>query len=242
MRKRFALIVSIMLTLAVLLLSLYQRPYDRLHERVIVSQVIDGDTLRLADSRVIRLINVNTPEKSERYYAEAKENLSWLINRSVELEILGIEKYGRTLGRVYAPEYLNLNLVKGGFAHSFLVNNEEIADFKDAQDYAFKNEIGIWKHSPYYECLKAEINKKDEYVDLVSGCKADVTGWVIQDESTKKYVLITNFKNIRLYSGDGKDNDEEIFWDVGSVWNNDRDSLFIRDKNGLLVYYNRYGY
>lgn len=212
-------------------------------EKAVVARAIDGDTVELEDGRHIRLLNINTPEKNEKGSDLAKENLEKLENKTVELEITETDKYGRWLARIYSPEYINLEQVRLGNARMFLVNEDEIEVFKNAQVEAFDSGRGIWKRSKYYGCLTAEINKKDEYVILERGCDVNLAHWTIQDESTKKYTL-PNIKSSKfiLYSSDGEDTKDALYWNKGNIWNDDKDSIFIRDSSSDLVFYSSYGY
>ena len=213
-------------------------------EQVIIIQAIDGDTVKLADNRTVRLININTPEKKERGYEEAKQFLQTYEGETVLLEVRGTEKYGRLLGALYADErYLNLELVRNGLAHTFLVSDEEEKLFFTAQEEAVRTNAGVWAHSPYYGCLDAEIDKKDEYVVFTSMCASTLDNWTIKDETTHRYVLdgevATTFT---LLSREGNSSKDAKYWGRGNVWNDDRDSLFVRDENQLLVLYSAYGY
>src|SRR3989344_14305 len=212
-------------------------------ERVIVGRAIDGDTIELGDGRVVRLVNINTPEKGENGAGEALRFLQNYENSTVGIEITGIEKYGRLLGRVYAPEYLNLEIVRLGLGHEFLVNGGEIRDFWEAQREAIERGDGIWQTSDYYGCLQGEINKKDEYVTLERRCNVSIDGWTIKDETTHKYTVEdTGSETFYLYSGKGNATKESFYWKRGNVWNDDRDSIFIRDREGVIVFYDDYGY
>ena len=216
---------------------------NSIRERVVVSRVIDGDTVELEDGRTIRLLNINTPEKNEPFSTLSKEYLALLVNRSIEIEITGKEKYGRDLGRIYAPEYVNLVLVEEGYASPFLVSESEKKEFREAMNMAFENEEGIWNRSTFYGCIEAEINKKEEYVIISSNCPTNIKEWVIKDESRKRYILNgLESKEFVLYSGKGSDNATARYWNQQDVWNNDADSIFIRDAGGNLVYFYSYGY
>jgi len=51
-----------------------------------VKRVVDGDTVELEDGTMVRYIGVNTPEKNEPYYQEAKDyNQQAVEGREVEL-------------------------------------------------------------------------------------------------------------------------------------------------------------
>lgn len=213
-------------------------------ETVIIARAIDGDTFILEDNRTIRLININTPEKNEKGYEEAKTFLSQFESKKALLADKGTEKYGRTLGRIYVDSvYINLELVKQGLAHNFLVDEDEIPDFFKAQRKAFSEQKGMWERSPFYDCLRAEIDKKEEYVRIVSSCASTLEGWTIKDETTHPYTIESPIADtFTLWSASGEEDRENRYWGRENVWNNDRDTLFIRDENELLVLYIPYGY
>lgn len=209
-------------------------------EKVEILRVLDGDTVELKDGRKIRLLNINTPEKGFSYSELGKNYLSSF--KEVELENFGNDIYDRVLGRLYYQnEYLNLEIVKKGFAHSYLVSDSEEKLFERAEDAARENELGIWKKSDFWECLEVEINKYDEYLDIEDSCEINFNGWSIKDESTKSY----NFEKdvgsyFRLYSKKGEDREAELYWGREKIWNDDGDRIFIRDSDGLLAYYYSY--
>jgi len=81
----------------------YSSP-DTNDSKIIVSEVIDGDTFKLSSGETVRLICVDAPEKNTKGYEEAKKFLSDLIlNKEVRLEKDVSEKdsYGRLLRYVY---------------------------------------------------------------------------------------------------------------------------------------------
>ncbi len=212
-------------------------------EQVIVGRVIDGDTLKTADGRTIRLLNINTPEKNE-YGHELGENfLKNFENKSVEVEITGTDKYKRNLARIYSGRYLNLEIVQLGFAKKFLVDKNELSEFDNAEREAINNGLGIWKKSSYWNCLKGDIDKSKEIVHFTKLCKVNAVGWSVSDESRKSYTFSKDFSLVSLHSGYGADNTTDIFWNSKTdVWNNDRDSMYARDSAGGLIEYESYGY
>ena len=104
MRKNISFILAVVLTLT--LLTLINLPLHSSREQIVVARVIDGDTLELQDKTAIRLKNINTPEKNEYGYEQAKNFLKNFENKTATIEKNGLDKYGRTLAKVYAPEYL----------------------------------------------------------------------------------------------------------------------------------------
>lgn len=213
-------------------------------ESVILTRVIDGDTVELEDGRRIRLLNINTPESGETGSELAKNFLKNFEGQIIELDNAGTEKYGRTLGRLYFEDaYLNLEIVRLGYAHYFLVDSSELKKFKETQKRAYEEGIGIWEHSRYFGCAKVEIDKKKELVTIDKICNVSWLGWTIKDETTRRFVFKQNFnQRFILYSGKGNNKGNLGYWNRGNVWNDDKDSVFIRDNKGLLVYYDSYGY
>lgn len=243
MNKFYALSISTILTLAIFFFTTYNLQESR--ETVIVSRVIDGDTLKTEDGRTLRLLNINAPEKNVESHEKAMSFLKLLENQSIEIESLGFDKYQRTLVRIYSPEYINLELVRSGLASKFLVQEKELKAFSEAEYYAIKSSLGIWNKSSYFGCIKVDIEKENEIVFLKNNCNVlSIKHWVIKDESRKSYLFgEINLGNISLHSSYGNDNSSDIFWKSSTnIWNNDRDSLYLFDEEGRIVGYETYGY
>jgi len=68
-----------------------------------VQRVVDGDTFtvrkKVSGSQYIRVAGVNAPEKGQRGYATAKQNLSKLKGKTVTIRPKA-KSYGRTVGDV----------------------------------------------------------------------------------------------------------------------------------------------
>ena len=244
MEKSHSLLLAVTLTLliasSILIFSSIKKT-----EKVILGRVIDGDTIELEDGRKIRLANINSPEKNTMYANLSINFIKEFENSTVEIEIIGKDKYNRILARVYTPSYLNLELVKQGLSSPFLVDFSEAKEFSQAEISAIENSHGMWKRSPYFECISSNINEEKEFVVIENSCNSiNVNKWILKDESTKNYI----FKNITLtrltlHSGNGKDNSTDIFWNSNrNIWNNDKDTLYIFDFQSNIVHYNRYGY
>ena len=246
MERKYAFIFAFIITILIAAnFYLYKTQFSPNKETVTLSRIIDGDTIQLEDGRKIRLANINTPEKNFPNYELAINYLSPYINKSAELEIIGTEKYGRILAKIYTPEYLNLELVKQGLASKFLVEESEIKKFANAEQEAINSEKGMWKKSEYFDCLKSEIDKINEKVTILNQCnKFNILGAILKDESTKYYKFKeSDAETIRLHSSIGENNATDIFWNSKTnIWNNDRDTLYIFDKEGNLIHYEIYGY
>jgi hypothetical protein len=208
--------------------------------------VIDGDTLRLTDGRVIRLLNVNAPEKNSNLSELSMLFMKSFENKSLEFEIIGQDKYNRYLSRVYAPYYLNLELIRQGMASKFLVDESELTIFSKAEDFAISNGKGIWVKSVYYGCFSTEIDYTHEKVKLINICDESINlnNWQLKDESRKIFDFPDiSVGSIIIYSGIGNNNSTALYWNLKeSVWNNDRDTLYLFDNNEKLVYHKQYGY
>lgn len=247
MKKSYALIVSIAITLFLFAIFSFIRSNaaQGTLENAIISRVIDGDTVQLEDGRIIRLLNINSPEKNFYGSELGKNFLELYVNKSIGIKIIGKDKYYRNLAKLYAPEYLNLEIVKKGYASKFLVQEDELKEFDQAEKYAINNSLGLWKKSPYYGCFNAEIESEKEIVHLINTCsiiKADK--WALKDESRKIY-LISNVSlgSINIHTTIGKNNETDLFWNSKqTIWNNDRDSLYLFDSQGKIIAYSSYGY
>ena len=77
-----------------------------------VISIIDGDTVTIVNNdqqTKIRLAEIDTPEKHQPYGKKAKKALSNLIfNKEVEVEVVTIDRYGRTVRIIYLD---NLNIL-----------------------------------------------------------------------------------------------------------------------------------
>lgn len=127
-----------------------------------IEYVYDGDTVRLADGRRVRLLNINTPEiETERKRGEpggeqARRELQALTRgRRVRLEYdaQSQDKYGRTLAYLFTEDgvHINLTLVERGLAVANLhPPNLKYADaILAAQLEAERAKRGIWGMDAY---------------------------------------------------------------------------------------------
>ena len=244
MKKRYALILAILLSAVIFnSLFLFKTTENESTNTIIVARVIDGDTFVTEDGRTIRLANINTPEKNMPYAEYSKSYLSSFINKSLELKDLGTEKYGRTLGNIYSDNYINLELVKLGYSSKFLVSDDNLKEFSEAEKYAIENNLGMWKSSNYSNCIKTQVFAKEELAVIKNLCKEiNIAGWTIKDESRKQYKLSGVLNNkITIHGNQADNNSTDLFWNQ-QVWNNDRDTLYLFDSENNLVSYFVYGY
>jgi endonuclease YncB( thermonuclease family) len=137
-----------------------------LAERVWVSKVFDGDTIRVEEAgrvTTVRLAGIDSPEKSgwngspgQPFADRSKAYLSNLVQRKfVRIEPLGLDPYGRTVAVVYVDsENVNLSMVRNGMAEVYrgkLPEGIERKDYFDAEEAARMEKIGIWRLGSRYE-------------------------------------------------------------------------------------------
>lgn len=121
---------------------------------VTVTEVSDGDTLKLSDGKIFRLYGVNAPEVKDPYFEEAKvftENLVLGKKISFEQEAnYKIDKFGRELGYVFIDgANLNIELVRNGLARVVLYEKRAKIKYQDellsAEKEAKEKKVGIWR-------------------------------------------------------------------------------------------------
>lgn len=93
-------------------------------------KVIDGDTIDVENVGRIRFVGVNTPERGEDGYKEAKDFVkSQCLNKQVTIDVdsaKNYDKYGRVLGVVYVDgKNLNQELLQKGYAEIMYIPPSE---------------------------------------------------------------------------------------------------------------------
>ena len=97
----------------------------------ICTKVVDGDTIWVSGVGKVRFVGVNTPEKTEDGYREAKDFVNKLcLGKPVGLDIddaKHYDKYNRTLAVVYLENGTNLNqlLLQEGYAEIMYIPPSE---------------------------------------------------------------------------------------------------------------------
>ncbi|MDA2921994.1 thermonuclease family protein [Patescibacteria group bacterium AH-259-L07] len=123
-------------------------------ERYFVNYAIDGDTIKVEvndDTRRVRLIGIDAPEKGECYYEEARTALASLVEgERVRLETgsSDVDVYGRWLRYVYVSGdiFVNRYLLRNGYAQTDLDphNKQYDQDFISAREEAIRQDRGLW--------------------------------------------------------------------------------------------------
>ena len=112
-------------------------------------RVVDGDTIRAeAKGREIkiRLVEIDAPEINQPFGAQSKNFLNRLLNeKDVTLISQGEDRYGRTLGEIYANgESANALMIKSGFAWVYERYVKDSSLYK-YQDQAKAENLGLWR-------------------------------------------------------------------------------------------------
>ena len=125
-----------------------------------VAQVVDGDTIRLANGQRVRLVQIDSPElgQGECYAHEARAALSRLLpsGTRVRLETDGrldaVDRYGRKLAYVFkGRENVNHTLVLRGAASVWFYGAERgryATQLDAAARNARANRRGLWGACP----------------------------------------------------------------------------------------------
>ncbi len=129
---------------------------------VLVTRVIDGDTIEIAGGQRVRYLGVDTPETKDPrkpvqcFGKEASsENKNLVEGKRVILEkdISETDKYGRLLRYIYLPLqdgrllFVNDYLIRQGFAKTLTIPPDvKFAEqFLEAQRQARENKKGLWE-------------------------------------------------------------------------------------------------
>jgi endonuclease YncB( thermonuclease family) len=116
---------------AVLLLAALPAWSETLTGRVVA--IADGDTLTLLTPErrqvKVRLHGIDTPEVRQPWGSRARQALSDLaFQRAVRVEVQDVDRYGRTVGRIYAgPVDVNAEMVRRGLAWVYTRYNRDPA-------------------------------------------------------------------------------------------------------------------
>ena len=134
-----------------------------------VHSVIDGDTIRLKDSRRVRLIGVNAPEvggrgrSAEPYAVKAKRRLTALVKANNDKVGLLVgeqshDRYGRVLAHLYDRNGVSLEaqLVSEGLAYHVVVapNIALTGCLTKAEQHARKQRLGLWGSATFTPAQK----------------------------------------------------------------------------------------
>lgn len=226
MQPKPAFILALLLTLLVATNIFFLSHIPQEKESAIITRIIDGDTIEINGNENVRLENINTPERGEHGFQQAKDFLSPLLNQTIQIKRTGTDKYSRTLAKIYTPKYLNLEIIKQGYAKTFLADNQDAKTFKQAEQLAIKEEIGLWKKSQHFDCITSTVFQDTLFFN--NSCpELNTQNLTIAFEGRKRY----NFQTLLI---------NETIINISNA--NKRDTIYLFDKENSLVHYNLFGY
>jgi len=152
--------------------------YQATPRTFLVTKVIDGDTIDLADGRTVRYLNIDTPELAkdqtadECFAVKAKEmNEKLVLGKKVRLEMdkNEMDRFGRILAYVYQDDlFVNQHLLTQGAAIYQLdtVNLKHTEALTEAADQAHEQKKGLWQEcalDPEAGCqIKGNLDRLDK--------------------------------------------------------------------------------
>jgi endonuclease YncB( thermonuclease family) len=233
-RKNIIILISLIFFFLILNYNFFDSSLESFflgsqQEKVFVERVIDGDTI-VTEIGHVRLLGINTPERGEKGFLEAKEFLEDLVfNESVILQYVGEreDKYRRILAYIfYKNENINVKMVEEGFGNYYFYDGKDIYsdDLEEAWDSCLEKEKGMCRPSENICSTCISINRED--FSIINNCdfSCEINGWEMKEEGRDKFVF-EGFLN----SG------EEIEFELSL--DDSGGSLFLRDGVGGLVFW-----
>jgi micrococcal nuclease len=114
-----------------------------------VVEVSDGDTITVLDAHnkktYVRLAQIDAPEKFQEFGSASRDTLASLVfGRPVTVQIQAINRYGRTLGKVWVDGMnVNLEQLRRGMAWVYRPYAQDQAYFA-AEESARAARVGLW--------------------------------------------------------------------------------------------------
>lgn len=142
-----------------------------------VTEVVDGDTIKLEDGRVIRYLGVDTPEEEQCFTQQAKMlNQALVLDKTVRLEMdtNEMDRFGRYLAYVYVQDkggeeiFVNQYLLDQGAGVFFLdtVNLRYQDILIETAEQSHQEKKGLWRACaplPEYGCqIKGNLDRLDK--------------------------------------------------------------------------------
>ena len=138
------------------------KPGDR-RIAVLVTYVIDGDSLRVREMRrnggelEVRLFAIDAPEIGQRYSARARDYLVRIAQGRLFLDVVDIDQYGRVVAVAYrrsVKDSLNLAMVRAGWARYYPTYDRDgyaarQLGLEPAERRAAAQGQGIWQDPDY---------------------------------------------------------------------------------------------
>jgi len=149
-------------------------------------EVIDGDTIRLSNGKLMRYIGIDTPEVRikkddvfqylpQPFALEAKEYNRILVegkNIRIEFDSQKVDRYGRLLGYCFVDDvFVNAELIKKGYAvlYTYPPNVKYVDLLLKLQKEARNKKLGLWRD--FEVILHAQA---DSYINQIKSVKGRV--------------------------------------------------------------------
>jgi len=178
-------------------------------EKIYVSKVIDGDTIKSSNNKTIRLIGINTPEihhpdKGVEYFGKEAASYTRKILEGetvyLEYDIQKKDKYSRELAYIFLKDgtFFNAKLVLEGYADLMTIPpNLKYTDlFKKLAKNSRKLKKGLWKKKIDESSKKSKLiswKNADKYY----GQKVTMTGKIIDTHDSGKVIFLNFAKDYR---------------------------------------------
>ena len=120
------------------------------NELATITFVVDGDTVEIETKERVRLVGIDSPERGDPYYAEARSKLEELVlGKQVRMEkdVSERDRYGRLLRYLYLGGlFVNLEMVKQGYASAYTYppDVKYSEQFLATEQQARDRKVGLW--------------------------------------------------------------------------------------------------
>lgn len=170
-------------------------------DRFIVVKVIDGDSVELQGRDRLRLLTVDTPEKGEPLFDEARQFLADLaLGKIARIEFAGKrrDKYGRLLGYLYIDSlFVNKAILEHGLGYLYLFKDTDIGQpetkiLMNAQRRAMAAGVGLWA---------IERAAEDQYISTAGSFRFHRPGCRYVERMKLDRVSRFAYRNDALYEG-----------------------------------------
>jgi len=161
MKKESIILILLVIAIFILNYSFLDSQLEKVfrnYEMGVVQRVIDGDTA-IINNHSVRLLGINSPERGEKGYEEAKQFLSSkILDKKVKL-VFGkrkFDRYKRILAYIFLKdENINLESVKEGYSNIYFPEGKTrfYDKFSRAWEICLERKINLCERSNN-TCLK----------------------------------------------------------------------------------------
>ena len=164
-----------------------------------VKEVIDGDSLRLANGKEVRLLGIDAPEYNHPGGDMARDFLEKLVlNKGIRLvsDTEDRDKYGRLLRYVYAGDtFVNGEMLAKGYAFTMLYSSSQ--EYKNKllalENEARRAKHGLWAFYPGTETVSWQ--DAPAYI----GRRATVEGKVVRSYNSGKACFLNFHEDFKTH-------------------------------------------